>query len=371
MNILWLTWKDDKHPTAGGAEVVLRELSHRLVEEGHTVTWLTCGYGTATRIEHVDGLTIIRVGTNRYTHPLWALLHYVRRLRGKFDVVIEVVNTAPYFSTLFDKKTRHFLFYHQLAREVWFHEAGIPFSYVGYYVLEPLATRLLSRSNAPVITVSESTRQDLVRYGFKTERVHIITQGIQLEPVTQLDTIKKFAKPTILSLGAFRAMKRTRDQIVAFELAKQHIPDLQLKIAGSAQGVYGEAILAYIHESRFAADIEYVGRVTDEEKRTLMQRSHLITVTSIKEGWGLIVTEAASQGTPAIAYDVDGLRDSIRHRETGLLTATNADALSKGILAILSDKKAYNRLRQAAWQWSKEMTFDAAYHDLKTVMELA
>lgn len=371
MNILWLTWKDDKHPTAGGAEVVLRELSHRLVKEGHKVTWLTCGYGTATQLEHTDGLTIIRVGASRGMHPVLALLYYVRQLRGKFDAVVEVVNTAPYFSTFFDKKTRHFLFYHQLAREVWFYEVGMPFSQVGYYVLEPLATRVLSHSHAPVITVSESTRQDLVRYGFKAEHVHIITQGIQLQPVAQLDTIKKFAKPTVLSLGAFRAMKRTRDQIVAFELAKQHMPDLQLKIAGDAQSAYGEATLAYIHQSRFASDIEYMGRITDEEKRRLMQRAHLITVTSIKEGWGLIVTEAASQGTPAVGYDVDGLRDSIRHRETGMLTAPNPEALSKGMLAILNDTKAYSRLREAAWQWSKEMTFDAAYRDLKIVMEFA
>ncbi len=50
MNILWLTWKDYTHPLAGGAEVVLRELSRRLVADGHKVTFLTARHaGSAQR----------------------------------------------------------------------------------------------------------------------------------------------------------------------------------------------------------------------------------------------------------------------------------------------------------------------------------
>src|SRR5882724_8127490 len=116
MNILWLTWKDHLHPDAGGAEVVLRELSERLVADGHQVTWLTCGYAGAAGEEMVHGVRIIRVGMSRYSHPLIALTHYVRRLRHDFDIVIEVVNTAPYFSVFFNRTKQRYLFYHQMAR---------------------------------------------------------------------------------------------------------------------------------------------------------------------------------------------------------------------------------------------------------------
>ena len=371
MKILWFTWKDHHHPTAGGAEKVLFELSQRLIADSHEVTWLTCGYEGAPARERLDGVDIIRVGSNRFVHPFQALGYYMRHLRGKFDVVIEVVNTAPYFGVFFGKGAKRFLFYHQLAREIWFYETKPPMSNVGYRVLEPLATKLLARAHVPTITVSESTRLDLARYGFELDDTHVISQGIQLQPIGDLRAATKFARRTMLSFGALRAMKRTKDQIKAFELAKQTMPDLQLKIAGSASDAYGREVLERIKRSPYAADIEYLGRISDADKAKLMQQSHVITVTSVKEGWGLIVSEAASQGTPAVVYDVDGLRDSVRDGETGVVTEPNPKALAKGIEALLRSDDTYTRLRWSAWDWSKQLTFDHAYHDFKQVLEAA
>lgn len=370
MDILWLTWKDHKHPAAGGAEVVLFELSRRLVRDGHSVTWLTCGYPGNSPRETTEGIRIIRIGRNRYLHSMQAFSHYARLLRDRFDIVIEVVNTAPYFSVFFGKKSRNFLFYHQLAGDVWFHEARAPISLVGRYILEPFATRLLSRADVQTITVSKSTSNDLRRYGFQQERMHIISEGIQLKPVPKIANIKKFQAPTILSLGTLRAMKRTIHQIEAFEYAKQKLPQLQLKIAGHAEGAYGRKVLERIKLSPYESDIEYLGKVTDDVKIWLMQKAHLITVTSIKEGWGLIVTEAASQGTPAVVYNVDGLRDSVRDGETGIITSQNPMALAAGIFDALADPQTYDQLRRAAWNWSKQLTFEKAYKDFKTVLEV-
>lgn len=371
MNILWLTWKDHMHPAAGGAEVVSRELTRRLAADGHDVTLLTCGYPGAPAREEHQGVTIIRVGSNRYFHPFQALLFYVRHLRNKFDIVIEEVNAAPYFSVLFGKKTRRFLFYHHLEREVWLTEVKPPLSYLGYYILEPLATRLLGSAKIPLITVSESTKKDMTRYGFSPERTHIISEGIELEPLADLEKTVKYERPTLLSLGAMRAMKRTLDQVKAFERAKPQIPDLQLKIAGSASGAYGKKVLAYIAASPYKADIEYLGRISAEQKLELMRRCHAVSLTSVKEGWCLVVTEAASQGTPAVAYDVHGLRDSIRHEESGLITEPNPDALAAGIVSLLQDPQRYDRLRQTGWEWSKQITFDQSYRDLKGALEIA
>jgi glycosyltransferase involved in cell wall biosynthesis len=371
MNVLWLTWKDHKHPGAGGAEVVSRQLTRRLAADGHKVTLLTCGYANASREETIDGVRIIRVGSNRYTHPMQACAHYLLRLRNKFDIVIEEVNAAPYFSVFFGKQAKRFLFYHHLEREVWLHEAPPPVSYLGYYLLEPVATKLLSRSKVPLITISESTKQDMARYGFHPDRTHIISEGIELEPIPRLDGTTKYPRPTLLSLGAMRAMKRTLDQVKAFEIAKKALPDLELKIAGDASGPYGQQVLDYIQASPYRGDITYLGRVSNEHRLELMRRAHLIGVTSIKEGWGLIVTEAASQGTPSVAYDVPGLRDSVRHGETGLITNESPAALAGGIVKMLQDTSLYERLRKAGWKWSKQITFEQSYNDLKSAIGLA
>jgi glycosyltransferase involved in cell wall biosynthesis len=371
VKILWLTWKDYTHPQAGGAEIVLRELSKRLVAEGHAVTLLTVRHPGSKAREILDGIEIIRVGTNRYIHPFQALAHYLRHLRNRYDAVIEIVNTAPYFGALFKGKAKGFVFCHQLAREIWHHELKKPFSNVGYYLLEPIALRVLSWGKTPVITISESTRKDLERFGFKKDLAHIISEGIEIEPVPDLDRIRKFPQPTMISLGAMRAMKRTLDQIRAYEIAKKELPQLKLIVAGATEGEYARQVLEHIAASPYKKDIAVEGKVSFERKVELMQKSHIIAVTSVKEGWGLVVTEAASQGTPAVVYDVDGLRDSVHSGETGIVTDCTPAALAQGMLTVFRDKKIYDAMRQAAWQWSRDITFNRSYKDFKQVLELA
>lgn len=369
--ILWLAWKDPGHPQAGGAEVVLWEHAKRMVKDGHAVTVLTCGYAGAKDRETIDGIDVIRVGNNRYAHSFQALLYYLKHLRNKYDVVIETVNTAPYFAVLFGGRGKRYLLYHQLAREVWFYETKAPLSQLGYYVIEPVATWLLSLSNVPTITISDSTSKGLRRFGFRADKLHVISEGIELQPIQDLNTVQKYERPTMLSLGALRAMKRTLDQVAAFDMVKASLPDLQLKVAGGgANELYGKEVLQRIAASPHKDDIEYLGKVSEADKINLMQQCHVITVTSLKEGWGLIVTEAASQGTPAVVYDVDGLRDSVRDGVTGSITKTNPTALAQAITETLTNRETYDRYRQAAWQWSKEITFDKSYLNLSEVIKL-
>ena len=370
MKILWISWKDRGHPQWGGAEVLTHELRKRFCADGHNVTLLTSGYKGAAKRESAHGMHIIRVGNNRYSHPFRAIAHYNFRLRNKFDCVIEEINATPYFSALTGRSPKHFAFYHHLEREVWLHEAPPPLNLFGYYVFEPIATRLMAKSRVPLITVSNSTKHELATYGFLPQQTHVISEGIELRPVDNLAQQRKFNQPTILSLGSIRAMKRTLDQVKVFELAKSYMPNLQLKIAGDASGTYGQKVLAYIAKSKYARDIDYLGKIHHRDKPRLMRSCHLIAVTSVKEGWGLIVTEAASQGTPAIVYDVPGLRDSVRHNQTGMVTSPEPAAMARAIIDTLGAPDHYQNLRQAAWEWSKHITFDQSYQDLKTALGL-
>ncbi len=164
-------------------------------------------------------------------------------------------------------------------------------------------------------------------------------------------------------------MKRTDHIVRAFEIAKASIPDLRLIVAGRPTGLYGAKVLRMIKESRFAESITYIGSVDEAKKIELMQRSHVLAVTSVKEGWGLVVTEANSQGTPAVVYNVDGLRDSVKDQETGLIVANNSPKdLSDSVVKLLQDASRYERLRTNAWQWSKEINFGRSFDQLKVIL---
>jgi glycosyltransferase involved in cell wall biosynthesis len=164
-------------------------------------------------------------------------------------------------------------------------------------------------------------------------------------------------------------MKRTLETVRAFAYVKKEIPNAQLVIAGDMSGVYGEQVAREVAASLFVNDIAILGRISKEKKVEVLQRSHIITVTSVKEGWGLVVTEANSQGTPAVVYNVDGLRDSVRDGVTGSVTIQNKpELLAQAIVILLKDKDKYEQRRSAAHAWSKEITFDRSYTDFKKIL---
>lgn len=360
--ILWLTWKDKKHPQAGGAEIVNEELAHRLVQDGYEVKFIVGGWKGAIKKEMVDGYEVIRLG-GRWTSYLLAFVYYKKHLTGWADLVIDEINTVPFFAKFYVKE-KNILFIHQLCREIWFYQMFFPLNWVGY-LIEPIYLKLLN--NRLVITVSNSTKQELQKFGFKN--VQIISEGIEIEPVNSLNKTTKYSKPTILSLGSIRAMKKTRDKLEAYNIAKKTIPDLQFIVAGDSNDSYGKKFLKALDKSEYKEDIKYLGRVSKNKKIELMQKSHIILVTSVKEGWGLIVTEANSQGTPAIVYDVDGLRDSVIHNQTGIICdKNNPQTLAKNIVDLLLDDVLYDKLRKKGYKFGKSINFTQSYKDFVKII---
>ncbi|EKD42909.1 MAG: glycosyl transferase, group 1 [uncultured bacterium] len=364
MKILWFKWKDTKHPRAGGAEIVGHELAKRLAKDGHEVIFITSKFENSLSEETIDGYKIIRVG-NRFSVYWLAFRYYKKNLKGWADLVIDEVNTIPFFAKFYVKE-KNILFIHQLCREIWFYEMIFPLSLIGY-LAEPIYLWMLR--NKFTITVSESSKNDLLKYGFNTENIKIISEGIEIEPIKNLEQIKKYDNPTILSLGSIRSMKRTIDIVKAFEMAKEKITSLKLIIAGDSSLPYGQKVLKYISKSEFKEDITCLGKVNTTKKVELMQKVHLIAVTSIKEGWGLVVTEANSQGTPAIVYNVDGLRDSVQNGKTGIICEkNNPENLAKNIIDLLLNFQKYRQIQNQALDWSKTLNFDNSYKEFSAII---
>lgn len=361
MKLLWFTWKDRQHPLAGGAETVNEELAARLIADGHEVIFLVGGFRGARPEEVRHGFKIIRLGS-RWSVYWQAYKYYNKNLVGWADLVIDEVNTMPFFCKFFVKEKNIILAY-QLCRQIWFYETIFPLNLIGY-LFEPLYLWLLR--DRTVLTESESTKNDLQKYGFKKEKIFVFPVGLEQPPLSEEEfkVQVKENKPTLLYFGSLRSMKRPDQVLKAYELAKVEIPDLCFQVAGGGSGRYVHNFLRQLEISRFKDDIKYYGCVSTGQKRELMGRAHLIAVTSTKEGWGLVITEANSVGTPAVVYNVDGLRDSVKHNKTGWICERNTpENLSENILNLLKDKEKYQNLRLKAWEWSKEINFSKSYQE--------
>ena len=96
-----------------------------------------------------------------------------------------------------------------------------------------------------------------------------------------------------------------------------------------------------------------------------------LLMASVREGWGLVVTEAGACGTPAIVYDVPGLRDAVRDGETGLVVAPDKRAMAAAMRRLEGEPGLRARLGRAAAAWSGSFTFDRSASILRAGLERA
>ncbi|MFI4982869.1 MAG: glycosyltransferase, partial [Nevskiales bacterium] len=89
-----------------------------------------------------------------------------------------------------------------------------------------------------------------------------------------------------------------------------------------------------------------------------------------KEGWGLTVLEANACGVPAVASDVPGLRDAVRHEESGVLVPHgDVMRLTEAVLKILQDAGYRRRLNAGARAWAERFSWDLSSADIAAVIE--
>jgi glycosyltransferase involved in cell wall biosynthesis len=298
----------------------MEETARRWVAGGHRVTIFCAVVAELPEREIVHGVEIVRRGS-RFSVYREARRFWSSEGPGNYDVVVDCINTKPFAASRFVKHVPVVAFAHQVAREVWWYEAPFPAALVGRFVLEPMWLR--GYRDVPVLTVSDSSRRSLERYGVR--KVTVVPEGI--DPPDRHCTYKKCSVPTLAFCGRLVRSKRPAHAIAAFAAVRRELPDARLVVIGS--GPLEQRLRAHAPEG-----VTFTGRISDADKQRVVAQAHALLVTSVREGWGLVVSEAAALGTPAVAYDVAGLRDSVTAAQ-GRLSRPNPRSLADEILAAL------------------------------------
>jgi glycosyltransferase involved in cell wall biosynthesis len=108
--------------------------------------------------------------------------------------------------------------------------------------------------------------------------------------------------------------------------------------------------------------VRLAGYVTDEELVTLYQQAWLVATASTAEGWGMTLTEAAACGTPAVATDIAGHRDSVADGKSGVLVGSSREMVSE-IVRLIGDHDARARLAEGARKHAAEFTWEASAYN--------
>lgn len=310
MHILLINWQDRENPQAGGAEIHLHEIFGRLAGMGHTVTLLCGGWPGAPATAELDGIRVHRVGT-RYTFPFLARGWWKRHGRALgADVLIEDINKVPLYTPRWGAGKVIALVPHLFGTTV-FREAPLPLAAAVWMAERPLRAVY---GDVPFHAISQSTADDLVARGIPREQITVIYPGIDTEALTPALEMRE-PEPLFVYLGRLKRYKGVDVVLRAF--AELNHPTARLLIAGT--GDYRPALERLAQSLDLGDRARFLGFITEEEKLALLRRAWALLFASPKEGWGITNLEAAACGTPVIASDSPGLRESVRHGETGFL----------------------------------------------------
>lgn len=348
MRIAVLNWRDMAHDNSGGAEVFVHEVARRWAESGQEVTLFSSQGPHLPSHDEVDGVMIERIGRiGNGTHHLLAPRAIART--GSFDGILESINTFPYLTPLHRRRVPVLTLVHQMALDVWKAHLPQPLASMAAFA-EPQLYR--PYRNMSLLAVSESTRADLAAAG--VHDVSVVPQG---GIGRQSKLPGKEACPTFIFVGRLSPNKRPDHAVAAFLEIKRELKDARLWIVG--EGGMKDMLAATLPEGA-----EMLGRLPRQELLDRIGRAHVLLATSVREGWGLVITEASAMGTPAAAYAVPGLVDSVRADVTGLLVDPDPTALAGAALQMISDPDRYRTMSLGAIAWGGEHTWDRTAADL-------
>ncbi|WP_400260194.1 glycosyltransferase family 4 protein [Candidatus Methanomassiliicoccus intestinalis] len=358
MKVLILNWRDITHPQSGGAECFIHEIGKRLAKSNEVT--LFCGkYPGCTLEDEIDGIKIRRMG-NQFTLYLRAVMAYKKHY---FDLVIDDINGVPFFSPIYADARIVPVIHHVMGWEIFKKELPMPLSYVGYFA-EKSIPKIYKGQH--FVVVSESTKKDLSEMlGVPRDNISIVYSGLNIDTSA---AVAKSATPTLCYVGRVKSYKRVDDIIRAFAKVLEKIPDAKLIIAG--RGDYDD-LKAVANELNITSKIDFRGEVAEDEKVRILSSSWVCLMASMKEGWGLGPMEANICSTPVVAYNVPGIRDSMKDGETAYLVEDgNIDLLAEKTIDILTNQEDRERMSKASLAWASNFTWDRTTQQLLEAMDL-
>ena len=393
--IISLSWRDIKSPKSGGAEVHTHELLKAIDKARFCVVHVAFMYDGLTESEVIDDILYVRHG--QYLGYILFARNIYRRYADKVQAVFDQCNTWRAF-TRFWVRSEHRVFYiHQLTREIWHIQSSGVFAWIGEHT-ETAMLKLNRHDHA--ITVSESTRQDLVDVGFDPQKILIVRNGLPKEiydfdPETagilmgkkEVDIPKESGEkgPVFIYVGRYARYKGIDDALRAFGQFVSHDPEAKLWLVGKpdeqywnenllpvcdeyglkvfradkAGNVSGDATAAKADDEMSSANVIIWGFVSEQEKYALMSCAHVLICPSIREGWGIIISEAGYLGTPSIVYDSPGIRDAVDHGKAGYLCRSNIPVEIERLMKnSVYDQSEYQSVKAAAYEFASELRWE-------------
>lgn len=347
--ILFLNQRDCRNPEGGGSEVYVETVARALAAGGNRVTIRCAAFPGAPADEEIGGVRLRRAGSKLGLFPA-SLRDLQRGALGSPDIVVDVQNGIPFSSPVATSAPTVVLVHH-VHREQWPVVYGPVRSRIGWLIESRLAPRVYR--GAKYVAVSESTAGELVGLGVDRGRIEVIHNGVQARVG---GAVPRSRTPRILVLGRLVPHKQVEHVLTAAAELRHELPDLVVSIVGD--GWWADQVRAESQRLGLADIVELHGFVDDRTKQEELARAWVLALPSLKEGWGLAITEAASHGVPGVAYrSAGGVTESINDGVSGLLVDGGPQEFTAALRRILLDPELRGHLSTGASLRAQELSW--------------
>jgi glycosyltransferase involved in cell wall biosynthesis len=346
----FVAWRDLDDPEAGGSELHAHRIASLWADAGIDVTFRTSGVKGAEAPLTRDGYRVLRQA-GRYGVFPGAAWEGIRMGHREGDALVEIWNGMPFFSPLWYRGPR-LVFLHHVHAEMWGMVLPRRLARMGELLERRIAPRAYRRSR--IVTLSESSRSEIIDIlGLAPERISVSPPGVdaRFSPGGERSPV-----PLVVAVGRLVPVKRFDVLVRALADLRERVPTLRAVIIGEG---YARPELEQLRSELGAESwLELPGRVEDDELVEWYRRAWVVASTSLREGWGMTLTEAAACGTPAVATAIAGHSDAVLEGQSGLLVESTDD-IAGALERVLTDEVLRNRLSRGALSRARWFTWGA------------
>lgn len=350
-----ITWRDLDHPEAGGSELHVNELARQWSNAGIDVTIRTSSVPRGKSDLERNGYQVIRNGSRLgvlLKNPIGERFAKTQDDTGLIEVWHGINFLAPLWASIPRIAIAHHVHGKQF-RKVLPGPAGL----IGEQMERLLYPRVYKKT--PIVTLSDSSRSELLELGYQPENVHIASPGI--DPTFCPDSsISTSPSPLIATVARLMPQKHVDVVIRTVARLVKEFPELKAFIVGD--GPERDSLEALAGQLGVADHVNFVGRVDHEMLVDLYRRSWLLVSASSAEGWGMTVTEAGACGTPAVATRIAGHIDAVSDDHSGLLADDNEEFVTQ-TARVLRDATLRKRLAVGALDHAAQFTWPGCAYD--------
>ncbi len=320
--------------------------------------WLVGEGITAVSTKWNTQRRLIRIGWEQIVWP-WQARRRNLDLLHSMAFVAPLLSNRPTIITVYDLSFIHFPENFPAAQRVYLTHM----------------TRLSCRRAVRVITISESSRQDVHRFfDIPLERIDVIRPGVDAvyrpasaEAVTAFREAEGINGRFILHVGTLQPRKNIPVLLDAF--AKLADPALKLVLVGG-KGWLFDSIFKKVTELGLQDQVHFTGYVPDDSLPLWYSAADLFVFPSVYEGFGMPVLEAMACGTPVIASSSSSIPEAVG--AAGLLfDPQNSTECAERMQNVLNNSTLSGKMRQLGLNYAKQFSWERAGKETAVVYQKA